>query len=117
MRRAKLHNERAAGSLTAAWFRCLAIAAPRSGLAWKNSIDVGAGVIGEGDCCDGGNGSRGSAAWLQWHFVGDTDHRARSLCLLVADEDYRGNVGVILFNHSDTEFKGACRRGAAAAAG
>lgn len=40
--------------------------APRSGLAWKNSIDVGAGVI---------------------------------------DVDYRGPVGVILFNHSDEEFK------------
>lgn len=40
--------------------------APRSGLTWKNSIDVGAGVI---------------------------------------DYDYRGNVGVILFNHSDEEFK------------
>lgn len=40
--------------------------APRSGLAWKNSIDVGAGVI---------------------------------------DADYRGPVGVILFNHSDTDFK------------
>eukprot|EP01133_Synstelium_polycarpum_P002496 gene2496-2842_t len=39
--------------------------APRSGLAWKNSIDVGAGVI---------------------------------------DSDYRGNVGVILFNHSDVDF-------------
>lgn len=36
--------------------------APRSGLAWKNFIDVGAGVI---------------------------------------DQDYRGNVGVILFNHSE----------------
>lgn len=40
--------------------------APRSGLAWKNSIDVGAGVI---------------------------------------DADYRGNVGVILFNHSDADFE------------
>lgn len=35
-------------------------------MAWKNSIDVGAGVI---------------------------------------DVDYRGTVGVILFNHSDVEFK------------
>ncbi|XP_010426147.1 PREDICTED: deoxyuridine 5'-triphosphate nucleotidohydrolase [Camelina sativa] len=40
--------------------------APRSGLAWKHSIDVGAGVI---------------------------------------DADYRGPVGVILFNHSDVEFE------------
>lgn len=40
--------------------------APRSGLAWKNFIDVGAGVI---------------------------------------DQDYRGNVGVILFNHSDVDFE------------
>ena len=39
--------------------------APRSGLAWKNHIDVGAGVV---------------------------------------DADYRGNVGVILFNHGDTDF-------------
>jgi len=39
--------------------------APRSGLALKNGIDVGAGVI---------------------------------------DADYRGPVGVILFNHSDTDF-------------
>jgi dUTP pyrophosphatase len=41
-------------------------AAPRSGLAWKHSIDVGAGVI---------------------------------------DADYRGPVGVILFNHSDQDFE------------
>ncbi|KAF5747104.1 deoxyuridine 5'-triphosphate nucleotidohydrolase [Tripterygium wilfordii] len=40
--------------------------APRSGLAWKHSIDVGAGVI---------------------------------------DADYRGPVGVILFNHSDVDFQ------------
>ncbi|KAK1366400.1 Deoxyuridine 5'-triphosphate nucleotidohydrolase [Heracleum sosnowskyi] len=40
--------------------------APRSGLTWKHSIDVGAGVI---------------------------------------DGDYRGPVGVILFNHSDVEFQ------------
>ncbi|KAL2249724.1 deoxyuridine 5'-triphosphate nucleotidohydrolase [Sesamum indicum] len=40
--------------------------APRSGLAWKHTIDVGAGVI---------------------------------------DADYRGPVGVILFNHSDVDFE------------
>lgn len=40
--------------------------APRSGLAWKNSINVGAGVI---------------------------------------DEDYRGEVCVILFNHGQEDFK------------
>lgn len=44
---------------------CYGRVAPRSGLAVKNFIDVGAGVI---------------------------------------DEDYRGNVGVVLFNHSDIEF-------------
>ena len=41
--------------------------APRSGLAVKNFIDTGAGVI---------------------------------------DEDYRGNVGVVLFNHAETDFQG-----------
>lgn len=44
---------------------CYGRVAPRSGLAWKHSIDTGAGVI---------------------------------------DSDYRGNVGVILFNHSDEVF-------------
>jgi dUTP pyrophosphatase len=43
----------------------LFISAPRSGLAWKNHLDVGAGVV---------------------------------------DADYRGNVGVILFNHGDKDF-------------
>lgn len=41
--------------------------APRSGLAVKNFIDTGAGVV---------------------------------------DEDYRGEVGVVLFNHSDVDFPG-----------
>uniref|UniRef100_A0A7S2CWN6 Deoxyuridine 5'-triphosphate nucleotidohydrolase n=1 Tax=Octactis speculum TaxID=3111310 RepID=A0A7S2CWN6_9STRA len=45
---------------------CYARIAPRSGLAWKKSIDVGAGVV---------------------------------------DADYRGNVGVILFNLSDEDFE------------
>ena len=40
--------------------------APRSGLAWKNHIDVGAGVI---------------------------------------DADYRGNIGVVLYNHGNKDFK------------
>ncbi|XP_026761474.1 deoxyuridine 5'-triphosphate nucleotidohydrolase [Galleria mellonella] len=44
---------------------CYGRVAPRSGLALKNCIDVGAGVI---------------------------------------DEDYRGNIGVVLFNHSDEDF-------------
>jgi dUTP pyrophosphatase len=45
---------------------CYGRVAPRSGLAVKHGIDVGAGVI---------------------------------------DEDYRGNVGVVLFNHSDEDFR------------
>ncbi|XP_068619732.1 deoxyuridine 5'-triphosphate nucleotidohydrolase [Battus philenor] len=44
---------------------CYGRVAPRSGLALKNFIDVGAGVI---------------------------------------DEDYRGNVGVVIFNHSNEDF-------------
>ena len=44
---------------------CYGRVAPRSGLAWKHSIDVLAGVI---------------------------------------DADYRGDVGVILFNHGDKDF-------------
>uniref|UniRef100_A0A0P4WC52 Deoxyuridine 5'-triphosphate nucleotidohydrolase n=1 Tax=Scylla olivacea TaxID=85551 RepID=A0A0P4WC52_SCYOL len=44
---------------------CYGRVAPRSGLSWKNHIDVGAGVI---------------------------------------DQDYRGNVGVVLFNHAKVDF-------------
>ncbi|XP_044740068.1 deoxyuridine 5'-triphosphate nucleotidohydrolase-like [Chrysoperla carnea] len=44
---------------------CYGCIVPRSGLAFKNGIDVGAGVV---------------------------------------DEDYRGNLKVVLFNHSDTPF-------------
>ena len=39
--------------------------APRSGVAWKHHIDIGACVI---------------------------------------DGDYRGNVGIVIFNHSETDF-------------
>lgn len=45
---------------------CYGRVAPRSGLAHKHFLDVGAGVI---------------------------------------DEDYRGNVGVILFNFNDTDYE------------
>ncbi|XP_035909753.1 deoxyuridine 5'-triphosphate nucleotidohydrolase [Anopheles stephensi] len=45
---------------------CYGRVAPRSGLAVKNFIDVGAGVV---------------------------------------DEDYRGNVGVVLFNHAEADFE------------
>lgn len=47
-------------------FGCYGRVAPRSGLAAKNFIDIGAGVI---------------------------------------DEDYRGNVGVVMFNHAEEEFE------------
>jgi len=57
--------------------------APRSGLAWKHHIDVGAGF-----------------------------KRAKISLLLpslffvrVIDADYRGNVGIVLFNHADTPFE------------
>ncbi|XP_066939092.1 deoxyuridine 5'-triphosphate nucleotidohydrolase-like [Macrobrachium rosenbergii] len=45
---------------------CYGRVAPRSGLSWKNHIDVGAGVI---------------------------------------DRDYRGNVGVVLFNHAKVDYE------------
>jgi len=48
---------------------CYGRVAPRSGLATKHSLDVGAGVI---------------------------------------DSDYRGSVGVVLFNHSDVDYVVRC---------
>lgn len=77
--------------------------APRSGLAWKNSIDVGAGVIG---ACGGGFAR---ARQSRLHGVPNTALAPAAHCAPAprrpcADEDYRGNVGVILFNHSDADF-------------
>lgn len=45
---------------------CYGRIAPRSGLAAKNFIDIGAGIV---------------------------------------DEDYRGNIGILMFNHADIDFE------------
>jgi dUTP pyrophosphatase len=65
--------------------------APRSGLAWKNFIDVG------GKCLN--------------YFLYQSTICSYDLMFIytfiiagVIDEDYRGNVGVLLFNHSDKDF-------------
>lgn len=64
---------------------CYGRVAPRSGLAAKSFIDVG----GE-----------------KWR---SKINRAFMKCLSflpagVVDEDYRGNIGVVMFNHSDVDF-------------
>ena len=40
-------------------------------------------------------------------FASASDHSHIYSCKQVVDEDYRGNVGVILFNFSDKDFEGA----------
>lgn len=56
--------------------------APRSGLAFKHGIDVGAGVVDHGK-----------------------PHYVSSNIILNSPLDYRGEVGVMLFNHSDQDFE------------
>ncbi len=66
--------------------------APRSGLAWKHSIDVGAGMS--------------LRAYLDVTVLNTASASPRACETGVIDSDYRGNVGVILFNHSDQDFEG-----------
>jgi dUTPase len=65
--------------------------APRSGLAVKHFIDVG-----------------GQFQYLKkFHFFSSFMMLYLTVALAgVIDEDYRGNVGVVLFNHSDADFQG-----------
>lgn len=70
---------------------CYGRIAPRSGLAWKNFIDVGGKFR-----CTGGD--------IQMPYFG-VPLILYLFSAGVIDEDYRGNVGVVLFNHSDSVFQ------------
>eukprot|EP00613_Pedinella_sp_CCMP2098_P060361 CAMPEP_0171985726 /NCGR_PEP_ID=MMETSP0993-20121228/274506_1 /TAXON_ID=483369 /ORGANISM="non described non described, Strain CCMP2098" /LENGTH=374 /DNA_ID=CAMNT_0012638613 /DNA_START=20 /DNA_END=1145 /DNA_ORIENTATION=+ len=74
---------------------CYARIAPRSGLAAKKHIDVGAGVV-DADY-------RGNVGVILFNFS-DEAKKHIDVGAGVVDADYRGNVGVILFNFSDEDF-------------
>ena len=63
--------------------------APRSGLSWKHHLDVG----GESVC----------VCWPTGSHTHTHTHTAG-----VIDRDYRGNVGVVLFNLSKKNYEGLC---------
>lgn len=65
---------------------CYGRVAPRSGLAAKHFIDVGGMYI------------YAVSSWKDFLTL-------YTLSAGVIDEDYRGNVGVVLFNHSDVDFE------------
>jgi len=72
--------------------------APRSGLAWKHSIDAGAGVIDEGQQSCTISSILGVSLFQGKQLIDIT-------VLSCMYTDYRGNVGVLLFNHSDADFQ------------
>lgn len=70
------------------------LSAPRSGLAAKYFIDVGGECLPTPDC-------EPEIHVLFWC--------SYLLCIAgVVDEDYRGNVGVVLFNFGKDTFEGEC---------
>jgi dUTPase len=107
--------------------------APRSGLAWKNFIDTGAGVRALRCRCAALRCAalRMRPRWRAYRAAGRAQTRARARAPLAAaqrlrasaganscgarvlarspqviDFDYRGAVGVILFNHGEADFVG-----------
>ena len=80
--------------------------APRSGLAWKNFIDTGAGVRLWFGCSTMLPRSQRRRRERQTDACATRGLDASGY-VQVVDFDYRGPVGVILFNHSDVDFVGA----------